>query len=400
MSWCSRSPSPHSASTLPVDVPVKTSTSFPDDDMPIQSRGGYAIDFDNLDFMNPFQSSSKMIPSPTKPAVLQSNTLMEPPASSPAPDELEKVMEKNDIALDETLPFIPSVENSLADLSTDGASTDSTVIIEPRKTALTDHSIDDTVNVEVPEPVPVVKEAVTDSPLLPKGSYQIDFDNLDSVNPFKTGGSKIQNSPPVSRKSPICSSVPLEAEEVGSGVKASEVLSEQEDKPSTTEKPIITEVNTDTAPSVAPPKEVPVVLEFNFDDGAEVKRKPPPKRLGLKPPLSKSKTKTTKPASAPAEKKSAEIEPKSCDSAVEIPPARGAYTIDLNQLDDPSFNPFGTKAKMGSSPPRDAPVVSEGSKVPEQVEKQENAEETHTHRSVRGGVCGGGLLFSLVLEQL
>lgn len=387
MSRCSRSPSPHSASTLLIDVPVKTDTSFPDDDMPVQSKGGYAIDFDNLDSMNPFQSSSKIILSPPKPAALLSDTLTEtaPSASSPAPEEVEKVTEKADMALDETLLFIPSVENSLAELSADGASADSTVIIEPRKMALADHSTDDTENVEVPEAVPIVKEDVTDPPLLPKGSYQIDFDNLDSVNPFKTGGSKIENSPPVSRKSLLCNSAPSQAEEMSSGLKTSEAPSKQEDKLSTTEKPSLTEVNTDTtAPSLAPPKEVLMVLEFDFDDGAEVKCKPPPKRLGLKPPLSKTKAKARE-----AEKKSPEIKPKSCDVAAEIPPARGAYTIDFNQFDDPNFNPFGTSTKMGSSPPRGAPVVSEVSMIPEQLEKQESTEEKQAHRSVRGdGVVG------------
>ncbi|MCI4376908.1 hypothetical protein PGIGA_G00193840 [Pangasianodon gigas] len=370
-------------SPIPIDVPAKTDTSLPDDDMPIQSRGGYAIDFDNLDSINPFQSCSKMIPSPPKPAALLSDSLTltepAPPASSPAPEEAEKLPEKADMALDETLPFIPSVENSLADLSADGASTDSTVIIEPRKTAPADHGADDTVNVEVPEPAPVVHEDVTDLLLLPKGSYSIDFDNLDSVNPFNTGGSKIQNSPPVSRKSPVRNPAPPQAEEMSSDVKTP---SEQDDdKLCTTEKPSLTESNADTAvASVAPPKEAPVVLEFNFDDGAEVKRKPPPKRLGLKkPPLSKTKPDATKPASAPAEKKSPEIKPESRDTAAEIPPARGAYTVDFDQFDDPNFNPFGTKATMGSSPPCDAPVVSEVSTSPRQnQENQESAVENHT----------------------
>lgn len=391
MSWCSRSPTPHSASTLPIDIPADTSTSLPDDDMPIQSRGGYAIDFDNLDSINPFQSSGKMLTSPPKPAALLSDTLIPtetlippPPASSPAPEEEMKVSEKADAALDETLPFIPSVENSLADLSADGASTDSTVIIELRKTPLSDHNADETV--EVPEPAPVVNEDATDSLVLLKGSYQINFDDLDLVNPFKTGGSKIQNSPPVSRKSPAHDSAPPKAEETSSGAE-NETPREQEDKLCPTEEPSLTEGNPDSAgPSAAPPKEAPVVLEFNFDDGAEVKRKPPPKRLGLKrPPLSKSKTDATKPASAPSqEKKSPEIEPTSCesatdDAAAEIPPARGAYSIDFHQLDDPNFNPFGTKAKMGS----DASVVSEVSTSETLRENRESAPENHTHRSVR-----------------
>ncbi|MCJ8731081.1 hypothetical protein PDJAM_G00191810 [Pangasius djambal] len=370
-----------------IDAPAKTDTSLPDDDMPIRSRGGYAIDFDNLDSIDPFQSSSKMILPPPKPAALLSDplTLTEPapPASSPAPEETGKVPEKADMALDETLPFIPSMENSLAELSADGASTDSTVIIEPRKTAPAGNGTDGAVNVDVPEPAPVVSEDVTDSPLLPKGSYSIDFDNLDSLNPFSTGGSKLQSSPPVSRKSPVRSPAPPQAEEMSSGVKTPS--EPEEEKLCTTEKPSLPEADADAAvASVAPPKEAPVVLEFNFDDGAEVKRKPPPKRLGLKkPPLSKTKPDATKPASAPAEKKSPEIGAESRDPpALEIPPARGAYSVDFDQFDDPNFDPFGTKAKMGSSPPRGAPAVSEVSTGPAQnQENRESAVENHTHSS-------------------
>uniref|UniRef100_A0A3Q4BG98 Uncharacterized protein n=1 Tax=Mola mola TaxID=94237 RepID=A0A3Q4BG98_MOLML len=42
-------------------------SSYPDDDMPIQSKGGYDLDFDNLDGIDPFQGSNKMMLSPAKP---------------------------------------------------------------------------------------------------------------------------------------------------------------------------------------------------------------------------------------------------------------------------------------------------------------------------------------------
>lgn len=381
MSRSSRSPTPPCTSTLPIDIGTKTGTSLPDDDMPIQSRGGYTIDFDNLDTVNPFQSSSNMILSPPKPATELSDTLTLTESALPTlPPTSEE--ETADVALDGTLPFIPSVENSLADLSTDGTSTDSTVIIQLRNTPLSDHHGNETVNIEDSEPAPVVHEGATDSLLPPKGSYQIDFDNLDSVNPFKTVGSKIQNSP-VSLKSPVGDSAPPKAEEITSGIKNQETPTKQEEKPCTTEMPGPTEVN--VYPSVAPPKEAPMLLEFNFDDGAEVKRKPPPKRLGLKrPPLSKTKEEATKPASASSEKKSPVIKPKSCDAATdstvtEIPPARGAYTIDFDQFDDPNFNPFGTKVVMGSSS-HDVPVVSKDSTSPAQPENQESILENPPHR--------------------
>lgn len=391
MSCCSRSPTPHGASTIPINVPVKMSISKGYDDMPIQSRGGYSIDLDNLDSVNPFQSCSKMILSPSKPAAPPSDALplmkLAPPAAS---GEEERVGEKADVALDETLPFIPSVENSLAELSAEGAFTDSTVIIEPRKTPLADCSADDTVNIEVPESVPIVNKDSADSLLHPKESYQIDFANLDSVDPFKTGGSKIQNSPPVSRKSPVCSSQSPKPDQMSSEVKNSEVLSRKEDALSSTEAPELGEVSTDTAGSVAPPTEAPTVLEFNFDDGTLVKRKPPPKHLGVKkPPFSKAKMDASKPA--PERKRLPLKLQSSCDTATdstatEIPPPRGAYTIDFDQLDDPNFNPFGTKAGTGSCLARDAPVMSDVSTSPAEPEDQDGAVETHTRGSVRRDV--------------
>uniref|UniRef100_A0A3B3WKK4 Transforming acidic coiled-coil-containing protein C-terminal domain-containing protein n=1 Tax=Poecilia mexicana TaxID=48701 RepID=A0A3B3WKK4_9TELE len=49
----------------------KNPSSFPDDDMPIQSRGGYLLDFDNLDTMNPFQGSKQMPVSPVRPEIAE-----------------------------------------------------------------------------------------------------------------------------------------------------------------------------------------------------------------------------------------------------------------------------------------------------------------------------------------
>uniref|UniRef100_A0A3Q0TB49 Uncharacterized protein n=1 Tax=Amphilophus citrinellus TaxID=61819 RepID=A0A3Q0TB49_AMPCI len=42
-------------------------SSYPDDNMPIQSKGGYMLDFDNLESINPFQGSNKMVLSPARP---------------------------------------------------------------------------------------------------------------------------------------------------------------------------------------------------------------------------------------------------------------------------------------------------------------------------------------------
>uniref|UniRef100_A0A3B3WKK5 Transforming acidic coiled-coil-containing protein C-terminal domain-containing protein n=1 Tax=Poecilia mexicana TaxID=48701 RepID=A0A3B3WKK5_9TELE len=88
----------------------KNPSSFPDDDMPIQSRGGYLLDFDNLDTMNPFQGSKQMPVSPVRPADDPSEA-RQTPTEEPGAEAL----------LDDTLPFTQSMENSLADVSTESS---------------------------------------------------------------------------------------------------------------------------------------------------------------------------------------------------------------------------------------------------------------------------------------
>uniref|UniRef100_A0A3Q1F753 Transforming acidic coiled-coil-containing protein C-terminal domain-containing protein n=1 Tax=Acanthochromis polyacanthus TaxID=80966 RepID=A0A3Q1F753_9TELE len=82
-------------------------SSYPDDNMPIQSKGGYQLDFDNLDAINPFQGSDKMGFSPARPA------LENPPTGPIEPENILEEPTKTESALDETLPFTPSIENSL-----------------------------------------------------------------------------------------------------------------------------------------------------------------------------------------------------------------------------------------------------------------------------------------------
>uniref|UniRef100_A0A3P8XZ91 Transforming acidic coiled-coil-containing protein C-terminal domain-containing protein n=1 Tax=Esox lucius TaxID=8010 RepID=A0A3P8XZ91_ESOLU len=105
-------------------------SSYPDDEMPIQSKGGYQIDFDNLDSINPFQVSAKMVPSPA------GHSEVVEPQETPGHNELDVIetvspltqSDKIEMALDETLPFIPSAENSFGDISTSIQSSDSSVI--------------------------------------------------------------------------------------------------------------------------------------------------------------------------------------------------------------------------------------------------------------------------------
>ncbi|KAM9777465.1 transforming acidic coiled-coil-containing protein 3 [Neosynchiropus ocellatus] len=291
---------------------AKRELSLADDDMPIQSRGGYQLDFDNLD-INPFQSSNKMLLSPAKP-------LSEPPTK----EQVESPVVKADVEaeLDETLPFSASAENSLADGAA-VSSTDSSVV-----TASALLTADWTDEVEVPSAAATVESADVvvedEAPAPPKGSYNFDFDNLDSINPFQTGGSKIQNSPVGVKKVP-------EDE-------TAEVI------PMATVAPLCSAEPAAGEPQSA--RDGPVVLEFNIDDGTEVKRKPP-KKLGKRPPGLKVKEKKpvseVKPVQEPAEE--------SVGNATEdVAVPKGAYSFDFDKFDDPSFNPFGTKTAMTNSP--------------------------------------------------
>uniref|UniRef100_A0A672IGQ4 Transforming acidic coiled-coil-containing protein C-terminal domain-containing protein n=1 Tax=Salarias fasciatus TaxID=181472 RepID=A0A672IGQ4_SALFA len=102
-------------------------SSFPEEDMPIQTKGSYQLDFDNLDAVDPFQGSNKMALSPAKPAAEK------PPAdlaeSHPTPENIPEEPRKIDLDLDDTLPFVPSLENSLADGTLDSSSRDSGVVV-------------------------------------------------------------------------------------------------------------------------------------------------------------------------------------------------------------------------------------------------------------------------------
>uniref|UniRef100_A0A3Q0T2W5 Transforming acidic coiled-coil-containing protein C-terminal domain-containing protein n=1 Tax=Amphilophus citrinellus TaxID=61819 RepID=A0A3Q0T2W5_AMPCI len=103
-------------------------SSYPDDNMPIQSKGGYMLDFDNLESINPFQGSNKMVLSPARPAFDISPADHSKSQNATPVTTVEESL-KMESALDETLPFSASVENSLADLSADISSTESSVVI-------------------------------------------------------------------------------------------------------------------------------------------------------------------------------------------------------------------------------------------------------------------------------
>ncbi|XP_042592062.1 transforming acidic coiled-coil-containing protein 3-like [Cyprinus carpio] len=350
-------------STTPIDI-QSNSVVYPDDDMLVQSIGAYTLDLDNLDAINPFLGSSKMQNSPPKSSALIESWTSElvesdttaAPISAPQPE----VPEVTDTALDETLPFVPSVENSLAECSANISSAEGTVII---KTDNIENSATDVEEPDITEPAPVSQQIpvlvdqpeAQDSARSPVGSYNLDFDNLGSLNPFQTGGSKIPNSP-LTGKASVVSDPHLPSQEAK---QEPEFSVHTPDVPTSSDASIPPQENTtatEGSSSTAPPKENQMLLEFNFDDGTEVKRKPPPKRLGVKRPAG-AKPVTKKPVAPATEKKEPEpkqLSPKNPEETepVDVSPPKGSYTFDFDKFDDPNFNPFGTKATMGNSPPR------------------------------------------------
>ncbi|XP_034022949.1 transforming acidic coiled-coil-containing protein 1 isoform X2 [Thalassophryne amazonica] len=193
---------------------------------------------------------------------------------------------------------------------------------------------------------------------LPKARYNFDPEELDDFNPFTSGGSKIQNSPPprglnsLPRFDSVGSSLPVfESSSTGQAeIQSMESTSEMK----------------------------PMMLEFGLDEGTITK--PPPRKLGGKKTISKTTSKKqrlkgsevscktvpepepTVPApvpqhiSEPVSSTVTETALSISDSAAplnldDVPlPKTGTYNFDPSQWDDPNFNPFGGNSKVSSSP--------------------------------------------------
>lgn len=349
--------------------------------MPIQSKGGYNFDFDNLDAINPFQGSNKMILSPPRPAVENPPTPQSESHDTKSAN-FSELCSKIDSALDETLPFTPSVENSLADISANISSTESSVVTVSKAPALNSS----TAAPEEPQCVATSTNAeedqvsgtfVEDASLPAEASYALDFDNLDAINPFQTGGSKIPNSPVLGQQIEY-DNPPAEeitSNETSDVVDLPRVPLEAPVQPELNPVAAVAPVSANAAISTVPESQLtdvpvkagPVKLEFNFDDGNEVRRKPPPKKFGKRPPSVKSKAGNPPSDIEPAKEPLATPD----KTEVDIPTLKGSYSFDFEKFDDQNFNPFGTKSSINNSPmcnKNSAPVV-EDDPAPEQTEK-------------------------------
>ncbi|KFU94438.1 Transforming acidic coiled-coil-containing protein 2, partial [Chaetura pelagica] len=185
----------------------------------------------------------------------------------------------------------------------------------------------DSVKLECTEPSKISAEK-QEAPPVPEGSSPLDPDSIEGISAFSTGGSKVQNSPPASRKTLPLTTAP-EAGEV---------------------------TPPDTGgPEDPPVKGIAVRLEFDYSEEKGVSEDqqestPPPKRAGKKPgakmPLRRPKTKKSveKLDNAPTTPTKSPTDPN------EIPITKGSYTFDIDKWDDPKFNPFSSSTKMQESP--------------------------------------------------
>ncbi|XP_061815810.1 uncharacterized protein tacc2 isoform X3 [Nerophis lumbriciformis] len=190
---------------------------------------------------------------------------------------------------------------------------------------------------------PPLKE---DLPLPPSASYKWDPDNFDSIDPFKTGGSKIANSPVLGRKSPasaLIASFP-ESPPIAAVRQPSPAAPTEEPPFNPEEQPIV-------------PKRESVRLEFDYaEENSEASHtvSPPPKKVGKKPgvkmPLRKPKLGLKKAHPAQIEQLDNNLKPAHNGNVEEIPISKSSYNFESDKWDDPNFNPFSTKTHIPSSP--------------------------------------------------
>ncbi|NWQ61825.1 TACC3 protein, partial [Neopipo cinnamomea] len=320
-------------------MPEKVSVApYPDDEMPVKSRGSYSLDFDNLDDINPFQSSAKL---PYSPGSLQKSPVKV--SSSP-----EKTSEKsndslltedtgplasttaNTECLSEEKPFLSAKEPALSELESNKST------LSPKQ-ALGDSAQgvkSASAGVSPADHALGLAEAPT-APGQSPGS--LGPSSSDVTGSFKTGELKRQD---------VLVAEKASAEES----KPDEDLAISKGKPA--EKPDV-------------PKAGPVKLEFDFDNATA--KKPPPRKLGkrpgIKPPSKRIPITKTKPENTEVQNKNVEDE---------IPLPKASYKFDWDKLDDPNFNPFGGGSKMSTSP-RSKPS-------PQKVHLQEEQDST-TSRS-------------------
>ncbi|CAM5109992.1 unnamed protein product [Eretmochelys imbricata] len=301
---------------------------YPDDEMPVKSCGTYSIDFDNLNNINPFQSSSQMQNSP--------ESLKKSPILSSNPEKVSEKNDTNSLSLDDTLPVTspptPAVSES-TNLNAD------TLIGVTKETVFMDVVVPGNESKPIPNDTeldikPTSGEVsktnssngstqTQNSPPPVQGSYTFDPNSSDTTHPFKTRESKLQNSP------------------VAEGTSTKESKPEEEASFSKAES---------------------VKLEFDFTDNTASKR-PPPRKLGKRPGIKPPSKKTAIALGKTLENSEAKSKSK---TESDIPVSSASYNFDWDKFDDPNFNPFGGGSKVSSSPKCPKPNTEKANQQEEQ----------------------------------
>ncbi|XP_030348554.1 transforming acidic coiled-coil-containing protein 3 isoform X2 [Strigops habroptila] len=317
-------------------MPEKVSAApYPDDEMPVKSRGSYNLDFDNLNDINPFQSSAQLQHSP-------GNLQKSPPVRVSCSPEKTAEKSSGSPMLDETAPL----DSTTA--STERSSEEKT-LVSGKESPLGE--------LESDKPRLSPKQAISDA------AQDVKSASTDVSQTGKSVGLAEAATPPVALSGNLGPSSSDVRNSSKSGESKLQNVSVAEK--ASAEELAISKGEPAEKPDVI--KAGPVKLEFDFDNGPA--RKPPPKKLGkrpgIKPPSRKipiTKTKT----------ENIEVQNKN-NVEDEIPVPKASYKVDWDKLDDPNFNPFGGGAKISTSPECSEPS-------PQEARLQEEQDSTLSER--------------------
>lgn len=349
--------------------PSHSSSAVFDEDKPIASSGTYNLDFDSIELVDNFQSlepcSADYKGQECKVSTRRKSTESVPPSKSTLSRSLSLQASDFDGA---SCPGSPEAGALATDACGTGSNSASSTLKRTKKTRppslkkkqstkkatetppvketqqepgeespvaseehLAEHPTPET-KTESSTPEGTGCTSSEETPLepatVPTATSPLTPESAEDVSPLVSGGGRVQNSPPVGRKSvPVTTA--SEAVEV--------TLSDsggQEDLPA---------------------KGLSVRLEFDYSEDkgnwdTQQENAPPTKKIGKKPvakmPLRRPKMKKTpeKLDNTPASPPRSPTEPN------DIPIAKGTYTFDIDKWDDPNFNPFSSTSKMQESP--------------------------------------------------
>lgn len=345
--------------------PSHSSSAVFDEDKPIASSGTYNLDFDSIELVDNFQSlepcSADNKGQECKVSTRRKSTESVPPSKSTLSRSLS--LQASDFG-GASCPGSPEAGTLTTDVCGTGSNSASSTLKRTKKTR--PPSLKKKQATKKPTETPPVKETQQEqgeespvpseehlvpetktesatpegagctlsdetpleSPAVPTATCPLTLESAEDISPLVSGGGRVQNSPPVGRKS-----VPLTTASEAVEVTLSD-SGGQEDLPA---------------------KGLSVRLEFDYSEDkgsweSQQENAPPTKKIGKKPvakmPLRRPKMKKTpeKLDNTPASPPRSPTEPS------DTPIAKGTYTFDIDKWDDPNFNPFSSTSKMQESP--------------------------------------------------